>query len=269
MFVIECMMGRKSYITLIVVIFPAILFAQMNSKKKNRLPNNYFGVELDLGLTTFYGDIDEGVAQGKYFPNNLAYGLQAYKSFGSLFLLGGEFLFGNVSGEKNRNENTANPTLRYFKANFIEYTLTTQFNIVALFSDNIRRRINLFAKVGIGLTDFKTKLYDGSNDSVIKAFGYNGQKSTTELVIPLGLKMVVNLSNNLAVSFESTIKRSDTDKLDGVTGNNNRDYYNYTSVGFVFKICSDNNCGPKSGAKKKKNRRPKKTKSKKGIKRHK
>ncbi len=264
------MMGRKSYITLFVIIFPVVLFAQMNSKKKDRLPNNYFGVELDFGLTKFFGDIDEGAAQGKYIPNNLAYGLQAYKSFGSLFLLGGELLFGNVSGEKNRNENTATPTLRYFKASFIEYTLTTQFNLVALFSDNIRRRFSLYAKVGIGLTDFKTKLYDGTNDSVIKSFGYNGQKSTTELVIPLGLKLVVNLSNNLGVSLESTMKRSDTDKLDGVTGNNNRDYYNFTSVGVIFKICSDSDCGPISGSKKIKSKEPKKKKRRKksGIKRH-
>jgi hypothetical protein len=243
----------------------------MNSKKKDRLPNNYFGVEVDMGLTTFYGDIDEGAAQGNYLSNNLAYGLQAYKSFGSLFLLGGEIVFGKVSGEKNRNVGAANQTLRYFKASFLEYTFTTQFNLIALFSDNIRRRVNLFAKVGIGLTDFKTRLYDGSNDSVIKAFGYNGQKSTTELVIPLGLKLVFNLSNNIAVSLESTMKRSDTDKLDGMTGNNNRDYYNYTSLGIIFKICSDNNCGPKTGAKKIKTKEPKKKKSrrKSGIKRHK
>jgi hypothetical protein len=264
------MMDRKSYVTFIVIFIPVVLFGQINSKKKNRLPDNYLGVELDFGLTTFYGDIDEGSAQGKYFPNNLAYGLQVYKSFGSLFLLGGELLLGNVSGEKNRNEGTANPTLRYFKARFIEYTLTTQFNLVALFSNNIRHRVNFYAKVGIGLTDFRTRLYDGSNDSVIKSFGYDGQESTTELVIPLGLKLVYNVSSNFAVSLESTMKRSDTDKLDGVTGNDNRDYYNFTSLGLIFKICSDNNCGPISGSKKIKSNKTKRPKSKRksGIKRH-
>jgi hypothetical protein len=40
----------------------------------------------------------------------------------------------------------------------------------------------------------------------------------------------------MAVSIQTTLSQVDTDKLDGKTGNDNTDFYNYLSIGYTYKI---------------------------------
>lgn len=97
-------------------------------------------------------------------------------------------------------------------------------------------KFGLYASIGLGLIDFKVRLYDGSNDSIIQSYGYDGQKSTTEFVIPFGGRAIYHISPSSAVSMQTFISWVDTDKLDGKTGNDNTDYYNFFSVGYVYKF---------------------------------
>ncbi|MEZ5199348.1 MAG: hypothetical protein R2764_24075 [Bacteroidales bacterium] len=56
------------------------------------------------------------------------------------------------------------------------------------------------------------------------------------MVIPVGGKVIYHIDPHSSVSLQTTFSRVDTDKLDAVEGNNNRDYYNYTSIGYMYKI---------------------------------
>jgi opacity protein-like surface antigen len=202
----------------------------MNSTNEN-IGEDYIGVGISMGLTSFFGDIDQGVAKGSYISNNSAFGIRLSKDFGSIFALGGEITIGSISGSKSNNSNS-----KYFKTRFIEYNLSSQYNLMALISKNVNRKLSIYATIGVGLIDFRTKLYDGNNDSIVFSIGYNGEKSTTELAIPIGLKVIYHYSDRSSFILETTSRRIDTDKLDGVEGNNNRDYYNLTAIGYVYKL---------------------------------
>jgi hypothetical protein len=192
----------------------------------------YFGVGFDLGVTQFFGDIDDGPAPGGLLQNNLAVRASVEKSFGSLFILGGQIMVGNVSGEKKRGSNYH----LYFKAGFTEYSFFTEYNIFGLFTKNVNRNFNVYANVGLGLIDFKTKLINGINDTIVKTWGYEGQKNTTELVIPFGIRADYHINHRIAINGLISNRKVNTDKLDGVSGNNNTDYFGYYSLGVIYKF---------------------------------
>lgn len=228
------MYSKLKHIIFFILVWPAFAFSQINSIDDS-FSKEYFGISFNTGITSFFGDIDEGPAKGGAFNNNYTFGVSGYKNFGSLFILGGQILTGKLSGEKKRGNN-GNVFNRYFKANYIEYSLKTEYNLIAFFSNRVNRKFCLYANVGIGLIDFKTRLYDGFTDTIVKSFGYDGQKSTTELVIPIGIRAVYNINKRSAISVQTSSRRVDTDKLDAMTGNDNRDYFNYTSIEYIYKI---------------------------------
>lgn len=221
---------RGWIIIVAMCIMPFYTFSQMSSVNEG-LGEDYIGIGLSVGITSFFGDIDQGVAKGSYIGNNSAFGLRVNKDFGSIFALGGEVTTGSLSGSKKKDTYH-----KYFITKFVEYNFSSQYNIMALISDNVNRKLSVYVTIGVGLIDFKTKLYNGINDSIEFVQGYDGQKSTSELAIPIGLKVVYHVSDKSSLVVETTSRRIDTDKLDGVEGNNNRDYYNLTAIGYVYKF---------------------------------
>ena len=228
---------RGWIIILGLCIIPFYAFTQMNSLNEG-ISEDYIGIGVSAGITSFFGDIDEGVAEGSFISNNSAFGLRLSKDFGSIFALGGEVTLGSLSGSKKRGSGS-DSYYKYFQTRFIEYNLSTQYNLMGLISDNVNRKLNIYATIGIGLIDFRSKLYNGYNDSVEVSLGYYGEKTTTELAIPVGLKFVYHISDKSSIVFETTSRRVDSDKLDAVEGNNNRDYYNFTAIGYIYKFYPD------------------------------
>ena len=203
----------------------------MNSKDGNT--SSAMGIGFDVGITSFYGDIDEGPAQGDIM-NNLAFRASVCKGFGSWFILEGQVLFGNLSGEKKRGQGEI-INYQYFKTEFIEYSLNADINLISLLSKNHTPKFNVCVDVGAGVFTFKSKLYDGNDDSVIESNGYDG-KSSAEVVFPFGIKVGYNISNHFYILAQTSSRMVNSDMLDSDPGNNNRDYYNYTSVGLIYKI---------------------------------
>ncbi len=220
-------------ILVLLLVLPVIGFPQIRSVQ-NSLTQDYFQVGLDAGITIFFGDIDNGPANGGLLQNNMAYKLHVGRNFGSLLLINGQISIGGISGEKNRDD-----VYWYFKGGFVEYTFGVGINTVALFKRDLDNLIAFYVNFGIGLIDIKTTRYDGITHEIVQTFGHGDQKATTEMVIPLGASLIFNISPHSSVSIQTTISRVDTDKMDALEGNNNRDYYNYTSIGYVYKIFSE------------------------------
>jgi len=216
-----------------LLVFPFIGFSQIKSVHKS-LTQDYFQVGLDAGITIFFGDVDDGPANGGLLNNNLAYKLHVGRNFGSLLLINGQISVGGISGEKKRDD-----FYWYFKGGFVEYTFGVGINTVALFKQDLDNLVAFYANFGIGLIDIRTTRYDGNTHEIEQTFGHGVQKATTEMVIPLGCTLIFNIASHSSVSIQTTISRVDTDKMDALEGNNNRDYYNYTSIGYVYKIFSE------------------------------
>jgi len=225
----------RVHIVSLLMLIPVLAFSQINSRNNN-LGEGYVGVGVDMGITQFFGDIDEDPAPGGLLQNNLALRISASKSFASLFVLGGQVLTGRVSGEKKRVRSHL-----YFNASFTEYSFFTEFNLFGIFTKSVNRKFNVYANVGLGLIDFKTKLYDGINDSVVKTRGYDGQKNTTESVIPFGLRADYHINDRFVINGLLSSRKINTDKLDGVSGNNNTDYFGYYSLGVIYKFYPGSN----------------------------
>ena len=220
-------------ILLLFLVFPLIGFSQIRSVQKS-LTQDYYQVGLDAGITIFFGDVDDGPASGGLLQNNMAYKLHVGRNFGSLLLINGQISVGGISGKKKRDG-----SYWYFKGGFVEYTFGVGINTVALFTGDLDNLIAFYANFGIGLIDIKTTRYDGITHDIVQTFGHGDQKATTEMVIPLGATLIFNIAPRSSVSIQTTISRVDTDKMDAMEGNNNRDYYNYTSIGYVYKIFSE------------------------------
>ena len=225
--------GTIIIILTLLFVSPVKGLSQIRSVQ-NSLTQDYFQVGFDAGVTIFFGDVDDGPAKGGLLKNNMAYKLHVGRNFGSLLLINGQVSVGNISGEKKRDG-----FYSYFKGRFVEYTFGVGINTVALFKRDLDNLIAFYINFGIGLIDIKTTRYDGITNEIIQTFGHGNQKATTEMVIPLGGSLVFNISPHSSVSIQTTISRVDTDKMDALEGNDNRDYYNYTSIGYIYKIYSE------------------------------
>lgn len=220
--------------SMVLCFIPFLLHSQIRSTNRDE-GRNYAGIGLEFGLTSFHGDIDEGPAPGGIFKNNMAYKIQFNRTFNSTFEIGLRMISGELSGDKVRGTNGSETHL-YFTNRFVEYTFESGINLLAFFKSDLSGNIDLFGVVGLGFIDFRTKLYNANNDTVISAFGYNGENATTEFVLPIGLKLLYHISPSSALMLQVTSSRVDTDKLDALAGNSNRDYYNYYSIGYRYKI---------------------------------
>lgn len=228
-------MGKIVFLILIIiVVFPCLAFTQ-HSKEQEVKSGDYIGISGEVGITSFFGDVDEGSAEGSTLSNNVAYKLMVSRNFSSIFDISGRISYGNMSGEKIRGTN-GNTTHLYFKNSYIEYTFDLGINLLTIFTKNYNKKLGVYGSIGMGLIDFRVKLHDGSSDTLIRSFGYYGESSTTEFVLPIGLRVIYHISPSSAISIQTTSSRVDTDKLDAVSGNNNSDYYNYFSFGYTYKF---------------------------------
>ena len=224
---------RGGVLFFVIVFFPYMCFSQYGRGNANS--GNFWGISGEVGITSFYGDVDEGPAPGGILKNNTAFKILAVRNFDALVEISGRVSIGKMSGQKIRYTQSQTSSL-YFKNNFVEYSFDAGINVMTLFSKYYSGRFGIYGTVGVGLIDIKASLYNAENDSLIKAYGHNGQKATTEFVLPVGLRVIYHFDEHAAMVIQSTLSRVDTDKLDALTGNHNRDYYNFFSMGFIYKF---------------------------------
>jgi hypothetical protein len=228
-------MVRIIYLVLLILtIYQGGLRAQA-IQNKSYGSGDYLGLTVEAGITTFFGDIDEGAADNNVFKNNVAYKIQASRNFSSQFEISGRISHGKMSGQKKRGNN-GTTTYFYFNNQFTEYTIDIGINLLAIITKKYDHKLGLYGSIGMGLIDFKVQLLNGGNDTLVRSYGYNGEKATTEFVLPIGIRAIYHITPNSALSLQTTSSRVDTDKLDAMTGNNNSDYYNFFSIGYTYKL---------------------------------
>ncbi|MBE0662148.1 MAG: hypothetical protein IH597_06745 [Bacteroidales bacterium] len=199
------------------------------------------------GLLVFYGDIktNEFAPAIKGFNELRAgFGLQTTYSLNPMLSIRGSLTNGKLAGAKPSTD-------EYFIANILDYSVQALINLNGLFFyDYDYTPLDVYAIIGYGFVDFRTIKRKLSDDSFVRAFGYNpdGSKSTVitrEMSIPVGVIVHSNLeqilnSNNYFLSqtditLEFVLHNVNTNKLDAdLTLREVRDKYSYFAFGLIY-----------------------------------
>jgi hypothetical protein len=226
-------------IVLFIVLTAPESAAQIYSQK--------WSAGIHTGMLVFYGDIKTN----EFLPSVSGFnelraggGVQATYHFNPVLAIRGSLLVGRLAG--------ANPDLdEYFTANIMDYTLQGLISLNSLFFYGYDfTPVDIYAIAGYGLVEFRTIKRRLSDDTFIRAFGYNtdGSKSpkkTRELVIPLGMKVHADLEtlfgssntflSNSTITFEFLLYNANTNKLDAdLTVREVKDKYSYLSLGLLY-----------------------------------
>lgn len=199
------------------------------------------------GMLVFYGNIktNEFAPAIKGFNELRAgFGLQTTYAFNPILSIRASLTNGKLAGAKPSTD-------EYFTANFLDYSVQAMINLNGLiFYDYNFTPIDVYAAIGYGFVDFRTIKRKLSDDSFVRAFGYNpdGSKSsvkTREMSIPAGFIIHSNLeqilnSNNYFLSktditLEFILHNVNTNKLDAdLTLRETKDKYSYFAFGLIY-----------------------------------
>ncbi len=200
-----------------------------SSNKKSIRFLDGWSVSLNTGLTSFFGDLsvyDSDIGKKISAESKIGGGIFVTKKISNTFSAGGQILYAGLKGAKSDI---------YFTGTVIEASFMAMINLTKFINpNNPNRKLNIYATFGMGLGSVKSKLFDINTDSLIKEFGYS--TNTIETVVPLGSRFLYSLNNSFDFTFDISIRRIDTDKLDTQIGNDNRDYYSYFAFGFTYHL---------------------------------
>ncbi len=226
------------FITVVCMIFffiPTSTITAQSLKGGSFAP--YWQVQIHSGTSLFFGD----VKQNKFWPVfknqnewRMGAGFIVSRQFSPVFNLGGQTLYGQLSGTRR----SAN---QYFENDYIEFTLNANMNLTNLiWKYDPTRHYNVYLLAGFGLTNYNTTVYNLASGAVIAQVG-NGYGSsfggrTLEGILTGGLGLSYKLNSRLNFHFETTNHIMNSDMMDHWVNGFKYDVYNYTSVGISYKF---------------------------------
>lgn len=214
---------------------------------KAQKPDLDWTVGLDGGFLLFYGDVKENdfipILRNKN-EVRLGYGLNIRKKFNPFLGLQLKLLWGKLAGT-NRSVN------EYFESNIFSWTINADVNInQIIFYDEDEKDLELYIQLGMGLVDFRGKLFDLTTDKLIDVIGYSPdgnikEKMTSELVIPFGIGATYGMRHffdeeyifweNVDLVAEFTWHFTNTDLIDmRKSYRSGKDTYSFMCIGLHY-----------------------------------
>ena len=232
----------KNILSLIVLFFLISTTVTAQSYNKSSSNRSYWQININGGTSLFFGDIKQyRIAPVSNYENEwrFAGGMQLVKQISPVFGIRGQGLYGKVAGTR-REWN------KYFESNYIEFNLNTTISI-----RNIIRKYrpdqfwDIYAIIGIGLTNYNTEVYDLTTKKVVQTVGHGSGKSfggrTLQGIMAGGLGLDLRLSDKWNLNLESANRIMNSDNMDGRVSGFIYDVYNYSSLGISYKLGSSSN----------------------------
>ncbi|MCH8903544.1 MAG: OmpA family protein [Bacteroidetes bacterium] len=248
-------MKAKFIIALVGLIAFSFHTLIAQEEEKNPAKNyNTWSAGISVGHLAFYGDI----SQYDYFKvwkynneNRIGGALTLNKQLSNVISLQGQVLLGSLAGTRRGIVNDVNPLIKgkfpngvYFKTNIIEGNISALMNLSNVaFTPRAagkHRKMNIYLFVGHGLVRFDSQAYDLQNDRPIMKYKAGLSGKTTEAVNPMGLILAYEINKQFDVNLAITMRRANSDKLDGYVRGSSPDYYGFTAFGLVYKFGSGN-----------------------------
>ncbi len=219
----------NAILILVFILIQNNVFGQYQkapSRLSDFLTKNW-SVNMNGGKTSFFGEVslyDDNLTEKLSKEGGWAYGFIVGKKLSPIFSLNGQLLFGQLKGSNTRSS---------FHADITEYSVSTTLNIVNLLLPDNDAHLFFYGKLGMGQFEFtSTLVYDDAEkpDLVVKS-------TTPEFFYLLGGGSYFQISRSFDVNVEFATRLANNDKLDGTSNNkNDKDYYDYISVGLTYKI---------------------------------
>ncbi len=235
---------KKLYLLIFLILTTTYLFAQVAQEQepKGKLWDDWY-ININGGQTLFLGDVSKHFEWYKpsFSESSSAFGTILSKKLSCVFDLRAQFFTGKLYGRKDFFVGGAKADLE-FKSNFWNLNINTILDFNAwLGKCNPERKFSLYGIIGIGITDFKSQLFNSITHNEITStaqlHSFTGDYAwTTELVVPVGLGASYKIGNKIKINLESILNMTMTDKIDRVKGMSGHDGYYYTSLGITYKL---------------------------------
>ncbi|MFC3561954.1 DUF6089 family protein [Pedobacter jamesrossensis] len=172
------------------------------------------------------------------FSNNktsFGYGLYIKKQITNYFSLRLDGVAGKLKGDNTEAYDSGFTNTSTVSAFDTKLNYSASLNaVVNMFNIDMFRKENavqLYTSVGAGLAGYKPTITTAAGTSA-----YAGDKTISELIIPVGLGAKFKVSDGVNIDLGWTINFVDGDNLDGLYKNGNNDKYNYAYAGLEFAL---------------------------------
>ncbi len=206
----------------IFILFITFIATTVNAQKQYKFANHW-NTSFFVGATRFNGDVSDNANSfkdnnpfSKYFYQDRRMGMGIYldKMFNPYFGIKGLFMYSTMKSTKESEK-------IYFKGNLFEYSISAVFDLTnAFLGIDKYRKYNVYAFLGVGLSEIRSELYDLNTDSVIAKVGYTvkkegrGPNRLTEFTMPFGLGVRYNINKSFSVFGEFTSHVIFSNKVD-------------------------------------------------------
>ncbi len=242
-------------VALLAVSFTATSQEEKNLEKKKHNFSPYWYVTANVGITNFWGDIQSNnFFQKSGSEYRISTGIFLGRQFTPVFGLRGNIQYGRMHSLLKENQD-GTPADKVADAwHLYETTLqgTVDFtNLIGGFNPD--RVLSVYGFLGLGLSNWESTAYHMAAlrasgvtgiptpeevDAV--AYASNGKNGrgvlghTTEAIIPFGLGVSANLSDQFAIGLEQSFKPVNSDLLDANAGGFKYDVYTSTTLNVTY-----------------------------------
>lgn len=222
-------------ITLVLLLFGSGIYSQTNGTLGSRFIDNW-SVSIGGGPNIFFGDIKEY----KYLPatspiNEIRYAgtFSLNRQLSHVFALRGQFLYGQLAGEKLRYKDGSTCN-QYFESTLFELNLNTTINFSNLILRyNPKRFFFVYGTIGAGAVNWITTKKDITTHAVLATDG-SWSAINPHLVIPAGLGAYFSIKDKLNLGLEWTLRGLAIDRLDATVGGFPYDSYSLLAFNITY-----------------------------------
>ncbi|MEI6884049.1 MAG: SPOR domain-containing protein [Bacteroidota bacterium] len=229
-------------IILFLLFFGSGAQAQTNGLLGKRFWDNW-SVSLSGGPNIFFGDLKEN----NFFPatspiNELRFAgtLSLNRQLSHVFMLRGQFLYGQLAGEKTKYKD-GSPCNQYFESTLFELNVNTTINFSNLFGRyNPKRFFFVYGTLGAGAVDWITKKKDITTGEIIGRDG-SWENLNLHLVVPAGLGAYFSIKDKVNLGLEWTLRSLLSDNLDATPGGFPYDSYSLLAFNVTYNFNKPSN----------------------------
>jgi hypothetical protein len=185
-----------------------------------------WSVNASFGRTSFFGDVslyDYEFTEKIRKEGSWAWGAGVSREFFKIIGLHGQYMNGELAGTNSRS---------HFSSYISELSVNISLNLLNMLIPDNQARFFPYVKGGLGQFSFQTKLV--YNDPDVADVRTKSQSPEFILLYGGGARFLLNNSFDLNIEYMS--RRMENDRIDGITNNNDFEYFSYLSMGFSYKI---------------------------------